>query len=71
MKLHDDFEWIVNHSWSLRFIFLAFLLSTAEVALPLMTNLKGLPGYPVVIGLTTGAAFVARLIAQKRSDASK
>lgn len=63
--LHDDWEWILSHSWSLRFVFLAFLLSAAEVALPLFTSAAGLPFYPILIGLVTGAAFVARLVAQK------
>lgn len=62
--LLDEWHWIVSHSWSLRFTFGAFLLSGLEVALPLLTDLQGLPGYPILIGLTTAGAFVARLFAQ-------
>lgn len=69
LKLHDEARWIISHSWSVRFVFIAFLLSAAEVTLPLLTNLQGLPGYPLLIGLTSGGAFVARMIAQKRPDA--
>lgn len=65
--LVDDVEWVIAHSWSLRFVFLAFVFSALEVVLPLLTNLHGLPGYPLLIGLCTGCAFVARLVAQKRA----
>lgn len=65
-RLVDEWDWIVAHSWSLRFVFLAFLFTAAEVALPLVSSIQGLPFYPMLIGLTTGAAFAARLFAQKR-----
>lgn len=69
MRIIDDIHWVIAHSWSLRFVFLAFLFSAAEVILPLLSDLQGLPFYPILIGLTTGAAFVTRLIAQKREGA--
>lgn len=64
--LVDEWHWVLSRSWSLRFIFLAFLLSAAEVALPLLSSAQGLPFYPILIAATAGAAFVARLVAQKR-----
>lgn len=65
-RLHDDWAWIIERSWSLRFMFLAFLFSAFEVGLPLVSSIQGLPFYPALIGLTTGAAFVSRLVAQKK-----
>lgn len=65
-RLQSEWKWIVARSWSLRFVFLAFLLSALEVGLPLVSSAQGLPFYPVLIGLTTGAAFVARLFAQNK-----
>ena len=73
VRLHDEWVWIVAHSWSIRFIFIAFVLSCAEVFLPLLADKTSLP--PMVFGsivaLVTGAAFVARLIAQKREGVSE
>jgi hypothetical protein len=66
-ELVEDFHWVINHSWSLRFAFLAFLLSGAEIALPLITSLQGVPYFPIILGLITGAAFVARLVAQNKA----
>jgi hypothetical protein len=66
LRLHDDWEWIVSRAWSTRFIAVAFLLSGAEVALPLLADKA--PIDPVlfagVIGVVTGAAWLARFVAQ-------
>jgi hypothetical protein len=71
MKLHDEWRWIVNHSWSVRLIMLAFVLSAAEVIMPFFTEYAPHPVvYGIAMGLVTGAAFVARLVAQKRVGAS-
>lgn len=70
-RLVAEWRWVLSHSWALRFVFLAFLLSVAEVFLPLALKSPSTPlqafGFAVAISLTTGAAFVARLVAQKRS----
>lgn len=73
--LIDDIHWVIAHSWSLRFVFGAFVLSGLEVALPLILGSPATPTqsliFAIVIGLTTGAAFVARLIAQKKEGTSE
>jgi hypothetical protein len=72
--LVDDVHWVLSHSWSLRFVFGAFVLSALEVGLPLILGSPATPlqsiVFAVTIGLTTGAAFVARLIAQKKEGVS-
>jgi hypothetical protein len=65
-RLQTEWKWIIARSWSLRFVFLAFIFSALEVTLPLVSSAQGLPFYPILIGLTTGAAFVARLFAQNK-----
>jgi hypothetical protein len=71
-RLVADWHWVVNHSWSARLIMLAFVLSAAEVIMPFFTNYVPDPVvYGVAMGLVTGAAFVARLSAQKRLDGEK
>lgn len=68
IKLHTDWKWIISRSWSIRFIFLAFVLSGAEVFLPLFVGKTSMNPvmYAGAIALVTGAAFVARLVAQNR-----
>jgi hypothetical protein len=65
MHLHPEWRAILAHAWSIRLLILAGLLSGLEAALPLFP----LPFAPAVIGVLTlivvGAAFVARLVAQK------
>jgi hypothetical protein len=60
--------WILERSWSLRFIFIAFLLSAAEVFLPLLADKTPLSPieFGSVLAVVTGSAFVSRLVAQKR-----
>ena len=67
LKLHDDAVWIVNHAWSMRFLMVAFLLSAAEVALPYFADKTPIRPdvFAGVIGIVTGAAFIARLVAQR------
>jgi hypothetical protein len=66
LKAHPDWHWIVNHAWSTRFIVLAFLLSGVEVALPYFVDKTPMDPrvFAIAVGLVTGAAFVARLVAQ-------
>jgi hypothetical protein len=69
LALVGDAHWVISHSWSLRFVFIAFLLSGLEVFLPLFTDTTAIPRvlYAGLIAVITGAAFVARLVAQKRA----
>jgi hypothetical protein len=68
--LVDDWHWAVNHAWSMRLIMLAFVLSGAEVALPLFTDTTNIPRplFASILAVVTGGAFVARLFAQKRPE---
>lgn len=66
MRLIDNWRIVLRHAWSIRLMALAALLSGAEVALPFVE-----PWLPIhegflalAAGLTTAAAFVARLVAQ-------
>ena len=63
-----DWRKVLRHSWSVRLLGLAFLFSAAEVALPYLQSVLPLSQgwFGVLSGLATGAAFVARLLAQKQ-----
>lgn len=50
-RLVADWHWVVNHSWSVRLIVLAFLLSAAEVIMPLFTDVRHPVAYAVAMGL--------------------
>jgi len=67
MKLHDDWQWIVSHTWSIRFTAIAFMLSALETFLGLVANTNHLPPtlFAGISALVTGLAFVARLVAQE------
>lgn len=71
VELIDDWHWVVNHSWSVRLLMLAFTLSAAEVIMPYFSSQSHPIAYGVATGLVTGAAFVARLVAQKRENAQE
>lgn len=65
MQLHEDWRRIVRRAWSFRLIGLAALLSGCEAALPFVD--LDLPA-GLFAGLSfavTGAALVARVVAQK------
>ena len=63
-----DWRKVVRHSWSVRLIGAAFVFSAAEVALPYLQSVLPMSQgwFGVLSGLATGAAFVARLLAQKQ-----
>jgi hypothetical protein len=61
-----DWHWVLNHSWSVRLIMLAFVLSGAEVVLPLFSDNTHPFAYALATAGITGGAFVARLMAQKK-----
>lgn len=66
MKLHDEWRWIRTHSWSFRFMVAAFMLSALETFLSLIAHTNHLPPvlFAFVSSIVTGAAFIARLLAQ-------
>lgn len=65
MRLADDWKVILRRAWSVRLMLLAALLSGAEFALPYFGD-KVPPGVFAALGfVVTGAALVARFIAQK------
>ena len=72
MRLVDDWRQVVRKAWSVRLIALAALLSGLEIALPLLDGVVDLPRglFAALSGAVTGAALVARLVAQRSmSDA--
>lgn len=68
MKLVADWRRVLRHAWSLRLILIAALLSGVEVALPLVGGFLQIPAglFALLSFLVTGAAFVARLVAQPK-----
>jgi len=69
MHLIDDWRDVLKRAWSIRLIVVAAILSGAEVALPFVDGLADIPRgvFATLSGITTAAAFVARLIAQKKA----
>ena len=67
MKLTANWQAVLRHAWSVRFIVLAAILSGIEAALPFLNG--ALPIAPGLFGLltliATVAAFVARFVAQR------
>ncbi len=70
MKLVANWRAVLRRAWSVRLMLAAGLLSGAEIALPLLDGLLPIPPglFAALSGLATGAAFVARLLAQKDFD---
>ena len=66
MHLHPDWGAILRHAWSIRLILLAGLLTALDVAMQIWVGI-GTPTVVVAVlaGVANGAAFVARLIAQR------
>jgi len=67
MRLHDSWRDILAKAWSVRLMALAAVFSGLEVALPFLDGLLPLPAgsFAVLSGVTTAAAFVARIVAQQ------
>ncbi len=59
---------VLRRAWSVRLMLLAGLLSGLEVALPFLGDALSIPPgrFAMWSGLTVTAAFVARLLAQKK-----
>ena len=74
MKLVPNWRRVLARAWSIRLIVAAFVLTAAEVALPLLDGVLAIPPglFAALSGLATAGAFCARLVAQQgvRSDES-
>lgn len=66
MRLIDNVDRVLKHAWSVRLIAMAGLLSGLEVALPYFTPQTHTRVFAALSGLVCAAAFVARLVAQKK-----
>lgn len=67
-NLKPDWRAVLRYAWSIRFIALAAILSGVEVALPLFVYSFPRGIFAALSLLTTAAAFVARLVAQKNVE---
>lgn len=67
MKLLPDWRRLVVHAWSIRLIVLAGLLSGAEAALPMISDLFPPRLFALLTMATIAGAFVARLVAQPKT----
>lgn len=65
MKLYENWKEIVKKAWSIRFMIAAGVLSGVEVALPFFASAMPHGIFAMLSGLSVGAAFVARLVAQR------
>ena len=68
MKLISNWQAVLRHAWSIKFMLLAGILSGLEVALPLLDGILPVPPttFAVLSGLCVCMAFIARLIAQEK-----
>ena len=65
MILVPNWKTIVRKAWGVRLIILAGLLSGVEAAMPFIDDQMPRGVFAVASLLVTGAAFVARILAQK------
>jgi hypothetical protein len=65
MQLYENWREIVRKAWSIRFMVLAGLLTGLEVVVPLMAGFLPHGLFAALAGLSTCAALIARLVAQK------
>lgn len=70
IKLVHDWRDILRRAWSVRLIVVAVILSGAEVYFSFTGGIDGVPAgvFAAASGVTSGLAFVARLMAQKEFD---
>lgn len=73
MKPVANWRAVLRSAWSIRLIALAFTLTAAEVALPLLEGFLPIPPglFAALSGLAGAGAFVARLVAQKELSDGK
>ena len=65
MNLYSNWRDILKKAWSIRFMILAGVLSAIEVILPFYADAIPRGTFAAMSGLAVGAAFIARLVAQK------
>ena len=65
MTLYENWRDILKKAWSIRFMIIAGILSGVEVALPFFEPLFPQGIFAALSGISVGAAFIARLVAQK------
>ena len=65
MALDSDWKHIIKKAWSVRLMIAAALLSGVEVALPFFSESVPRGVFAALSFVVVGAAFVARLVAQK------
>lgn len=67
MTLRDDWKKLLRYAWTIRFIAGAVVLSALEVGFSIFANDPPIPRgvFAGLSALTSGAAFYARLVAQK------
>ena len=66
MTLVPNWRAVLSRAWSVRFIALTFALIVLDFALPAFEESLGLPPrtFALISGITSAAAFVARLVVQ-------
>ncbi|WP_062235904.1 hypothetical protein [Aureimonas sp. N4] len=66
MTLVANWRRVLSRAWSVRFIALTFVLIVLDFALPAFEESLGLPPrtFALISGVTSAAAFVARLVVQ-------
>lgn len=67
MQLLPNWWDVLKRAWSIRLMIIAAVLSGIEIALPLLDGVIDIPRglFAAASGITTAAAFVARLVAQE------
>lgn len=65
MQLYDNWREILRRAWSIRFMILAGLLTGLEVVVPLLAGSMPHGMFAALAGISTCAALIARLVAQK------
>ena len=65
MRFYNNWKDILKKAWSIRFMLLAGFLSAVEVTLPFFEDNFPRGLFAAMSGVSVGAAFVARLVAQK------
>lgn len=69
MTLLPNWRAVLLRAWSIKFMLAAALFSGLEVALPLMRDVFPLDpgGFAALAFITTAAAFISRLVAQRNT----
>jgi len=65
MKLYPNWKEILRKAWSIRFLFLAGVLSGIEIILPMFADQFPRNVFASLSFIFVAAAFVSRLVAQR------